>query len=156
MDLGERDDQKGVVIFDIGPEGLQGEPATLALPATPVYEINILTPREELPELRKRHPQPSQDLVRIACTYTAGADNREETLRELEQIFPRWYDRTVREANALGPTLTTGEPSRSKSFEETVRDYLSQELTNHPDELRDAVLSKANALLAELERKETS
>src|SRR5262245_23196526 len=131
MDLGERDDEKGVVVFDLGPEGIQGEPAVLPLPSTPVYELEVLSPREELPELRKRYPQPSQDLVKSNCTYTAGVDNREETLRELEALFPRWYDRHIRESSELGPTLITGEPSRSKSFEETVRDYLTQELTNY-------------------------
>src|SRR5262249_30827026 len=41
MDLGEKDDQKGVVLFDVGPEGLRGEPTVLPLEATPVYEIEI-------------------------------------------------------------------------------------------------------------------
>ena len=39
MDLGEKDDQKGVVLFDLGPEGLRGEPMVLPLEATPIYEI---------------------------------------------------------------------------------------------------------------------
>ena len=64
--------------------------------------------------------------MRIRCTYTAGVDNREEVLRELEEIFPRWYDRQISESSALGPTLALGEPARSKSFEDTVRDYLEQ------------------------------
>ena len=31
IDLGERDDQKGVVLLDFGPEGLRGEPTVLPL-----------------------------------------------------------------------------------------------------------------------------
>ena len=58
------------------------------------------------------------------CTYTAGVDNREETLRQLEAIFPRWYDRKITESGTLGPTLVIGEAARTKSFEDTVRDYL--------------------------------
>ena len=37
-------------------------------------------------------------LARVRCTYTAGVDNREETLRKLEEIFPRWYDREMNES----------------------------------------------------------
>jgi exonuclease SbcD len=152
MDLGERDDEKGVVVFDLGPEGLQGEPWFLPLDATPVYEVEIRSPRDELPELRRQYPDARRDLVRIRCTYTAGVDNREEVLRELEEIFPRWYDRQITESNSLDAgSLTVGEPVRTKSFEETVRDYLQQELTNHPDALREAVLARAEALMREVQ-----
>jgi hypothetical protein len=151
MDLGERDDDKGVVVFDLGPEGLRGEPATLPLEATPVYEVEVRSPKAELPELRQRFPDARRDLVRIVCTYTAGVDNREEALRELEEIFPRWYDRQITEANTLVGTLVAGEPVRTKSFEDTVRDYLTQELTNHPEALRDAVLARAEALMREVQ-----
>ena len=89
--------------------------------------------------------------MRIVCTYTAGVDNREETLRELEEIFPRWYAREINESNALRDRLVIGEPTRSKSFEDTVRDYLGQELVNHPDEQRLAVLEKVEALMREVQ-----
>jgi exonuclease SbcD len=151
MDLGESLDDKQVVLFDIGPEGLQGEPWTLPLESTPVYEITILSPKDEMPEVREKYKDAKRHLVKINCTYTAGVDNREETLRELEQIFPRWYDRHINESSALGPTLHIGEPVRSKSFEDTVRDYLSQELANHDDELQRAVLEKAEALMREVQ-----
>jgi hypothetical protein len=78
-------------------------------------------------------------------------DNREETLRQLEEIFPRWYDRQITEKNALRATLTGGDVVRTKSFEETVRDYLTLELTNEPDDLRDAVLARAEALMGEVQ-----
>jgi exonuclease SbcD len=43
MDLGEGRDEKGVVLFDIGPEGLQGEPWTLPLPSTPVMPAPVMS-----------------------------------------------------------------------------------------------------------------
>ncbi len=150
MDLGERDDEKGVVLFDVGAEGLLGEPWTLPLEASPVYEVNIFSPSEEIPLLRKKYPDARRHLVKIVCRYTAGVDNREETLRELEQIFPRWYDRQITEASALGPTLAVGETAH-RSFEDTVRDYLTQELSNHPSELQKAVLAQAEALMKEVQ-----
>jgi exonuclease SbcD len=151
LDLGESGDSKGVVIFDVGPEGLTGPPETLPLEATPVYEVQIFQPKLEIPMLREQHPDAQEHLVRIRCTYTAGVDNREETLRQLEEIFPRWYDRQIVEAGSLGPTLTIGEPVRTKSFEDTVREYLRQELTNHPEATRDAVLARAEALMREVQ-----
>jgi exonuclease SbcD len=151
MDLGEKDDQKGVVVFDLTPEGLRGGVNLLPLPATPIYQIDIRSPADELEGLEQRYPDAQNDLVRIFATYTAGVDNREEVLRRLEKIFPRWYDREIIEANALGPTLTIGEPARTRSFEDTVRDYLTQELTNHPEALRDAVLRRAEALMREVQ-----
>ncbi len=130
LDLGEQQDQKGVVLFDISPDGLHGEPAFLPLDATPMYDVVIRSPKAELPTLRERYPDAQNALVRIACTYTAGVDNREETLRELEDIFPRWYDREVTEsAHWVG--LLRSARRRGKSFEDTVREYLQQELCNH-------------------------
>src|SRR5207248_2041035 len=135
-----------------GPGGLQDEPCFLPLDATPVYEVEVRSPRDELPELRQQYPDARRDLVRIRCTYTAGVDNREQVLREREEIFPRWYDRQITESNALDPgSLTAGAPVRTKGFEETVRDYLVQELTNHPDDLRGAVLARAEALMREVQ-----
>src|SRR5579862_5435405 len=112
MDLGEKEDDKGVVVFDLGPTGLIGEPRVLPLEATKIYEIMIHAPRIELPAYRDRYPDAKRDLVRIDCHYTAGIDNREEALRELEEIFPRWYDRTITETNALGETLNPFGPTR--------------------------------------------
>jgi hypothetical protein len=120
----------------------------LPLEATPIYAVEIHTPLQEaLQQLRRLHPDARQDLVHIQFTYTAGVDNLEEALRELEEIFPRWYYRDWSEVNALGPALTLGEADRAKSFEETVRDYLKQELINHAEADRDAVLARAEALM---------
>jgi exonuclease SbcD len=152
LDLGEKDDQKGVVLFDIGPEGLRGEPTVLPLEATPIYEIDIQTPQEEIPALRERYADAQNDLVRIVLHYTAGVDNREEILRELNAIFPRWYDRQILERNALDKiTLVGGPAGPIKSFEQTVRDYLQQELANHSEEFRAAVLARAEELMKEVQ-----
>jgi exonuclease SbcD len=151
MDLGESRDDKGVVLFDLTPDGLAAEPRVLPLDATPIYDVIVRSPQTDIPDLQKRYPDAKRDLVRLEVTYTAGVDNREDTLRQLEAIFPRWYDRTITESGTLGPTLVIGEAARTKSFEDTVRDYLTQELTNHTEVLRDAVLVRAEALLREVQ-----
>ncbi len=152
LDLGEKDDQKGAVLFDIGLEGLRGEPEVLPLEATPIYEIEIHSPQDEIPGLRESYAGAHNDLVRIVLHYTAGVDNREEILRSLDDIFPRWYDRDIRERNALDKiTLVGGPAGPAKSFEQTVRDYLQQELTNHADDFRTAVLARAEELMKEVQ-----
>jgi DNA repair protein SbcD/Mre11 len=151
MDLGESLDDKGVVVFDLGPGGLVGEPRVLPLPATPIYEVIVSNPKADVPALRRLHPDAKNDLVRLVCTYTAGQDNREELLNDLEEIFPRWYDRQVTERNALSGTLSGPDGPVTLSFEETVRSYLRQELVNHPDAFRDAVLARVEALIREVQ-----
>ena len=54
------------------------------------------------------------------------------------------------EASELGPTLTLGDV-RARGFEETVREYLCVELTNHAEPEREAILARAEALLKEVQ-----
>jgi len=151
MDLGESTDEKSVVVVEVGPEGRRGEPVVLPLESTPVYEVSIGIPAAELPTLAVRYPDSAKALVRIRCMYQAGVDNLPELQRELERAFPRWYDREFTEASALTGHLTVGEPSRARSFEDTVRDYLRQELTNHDEEIQQAVLGRAEELMKEVQ-----
>jgi exonuclease SbcD len=150
LDLGEKNDAKSVVVFDVGPTGLAGPPTLLPLPATPIYEVDIISPKDQLPTLVERFPDSQRDLVNLHITYTAGVDNLDEVLRALETVFPRWYARDWKEAGSLGPALTLGD-AHAKTFADTVRDYLTAELTNHADDERAAVLQRANELLQEME-----
>ena len=102
LDLGEKGDDKGVVLFEVGPEGLCGEPMVLPLDVTPMFDVEITSPKAQIPLLEQDYPEAKRALVRIRCTYTAGVDNREETLRRLEEIFPRWYDRELNESGRWG------------------------------------------------------
>ncbi|MBN9122311.1 MAG: exonuclease subunit SbcD [Planctomycetes bacterium] len=150
MDLGEQADQKGVVIFDVGPDGRTEEPTVLPLPATPVYEVVVLDPAEDIPRFKLEYPDAKNDLVSLQIRYTAGKDQLEDVLRDLDRIFPRWYARDWKETGALGPTLVA-EGAAGKGFGETVRDYLGQELIQHDPAERDAILKIADGLLKEME-----
>ena len=154
LDLGTGDDDRASVrrwwtLANKG--GLKGEPQWLPLPVTPIYAIDIHDPQTELSQLREAHPDARRDLVYLHFTYTAGKDNLEGILRELEEIFPRWYARDWTDAGALGPALTIEEANRTRSIEDTVRDYLRDELMNHEEPLRNAVLERAEALFREVQ-----
>jgi DNA repair protein SbcD/Mre11 len=151
LDLGERDDQKGVVLVDVGPEGLRGEPAILPLVATPMLDVTIQDPGAEIPTLRDRYPDAEKALVRYHLSYTPGVDNLLEVQAELDRIFPRWYDRDWQEADALGASRTAPDLAPAfRSVRETVFEYLETELADHPD--REAVLALADEILAEEDR----
>jgi exonuclease SbcD len=151
MDLGEQNDAKGVVLFEVGPKGRVGDIVTLPMPSTPIYEVSVFDPPNDLPRLREEYPDAHDDLVNLHILYTAGRDNLEELLRELEAIFPRWYARDWKETGALGPSLASGEADRSKGFAETVREYLRTELVNHDEAERDGLLAIADELIKDCE-----
>jgi exonuclease SbcD len=151
MDLGEQGDSKGVVIVEIGPDGRKDDPVVLPLPSTPIYELTVLNPAEDIPRLKIEYPDAKNDLVNLHIRYTAGVDQLEEVLRDLDRIFPRWYARDWQETGALGPSLAGTEGGASKSFSETVRDYLGQELVLHDQCEREAILTIADGLLKEME-----
>src|SRR5437870_2253459 len=81
-------------------------------PATTVYALDLHDPQADLPRLREQYPDAGRDLVYLHFTCTAGKDNLEAILRELEDLFPRWYARDWTEAGALGPALTVEEANR--------------------------------------------
>jgi len=151
LDLGEQADHKGVVLVEIGPDGRAGDPVVLPLPSTPIYEVVVRTPAEDLPRLRRENPTPTTDLVNLHVTYTAGVDSLEDVLTELDALFPRWYARDWVESGSLGPSLAARDAPRTKGFGETVRDYLGQELVQHPEADRDAILKLADGLLKGME-----
>jgi DNA repair protein SbcD/Mre11 len=150
MDLGEQADQKSVVLVEIGPDGRTGDVTMLPLPATAIYEIVVLEPSEDIPRLAKEHPDAKADLVNLHIRYTAGKDQLEDVLRDLERVFPRWYARDWKETGALGPVVPI-EGFGGKGFGETVRDYLGQELIQHDPAERDAILKLADDLLKDME-----
>jgi exonuclease SbcD len=57
LNFGEAEDEKSVVLLEIGPDGLRGTPQTLPLPATPIYQIELTDPLAQIPLLREQYPE---------------------------------------------------------------------------------------------------
>lgn len=146
LDLGESHDDKSVVLVEIGPDGRCSEPSLLPLPSSPVYRINIDDPTEQLPQLRAKYPDAEHALVHYRLTWKAGEHDREELLRELDTIFPRWYEREICEASTLRTGSADADLSSARNPRQVVRDFLGTALQdNDPD--RDELLALAETLL---------
>ena len=149
MDLGEATDSKSVCVFELGPTGRVGEIRIVPLPSTPIYEVTLGDPEIDLPRLQAETEGAEKDLVNLHVRYEAGKDSLDETLKRLGEIFPRWYARDWKERGRLGLSLAPAEVERTRSFAETVRNYLGAELQNHSDAERAGLLGLAEELLAE-------
>jgi exonuclease SbcD len=150
LDLGEKDDCKGVVLVEVGREGLLKPPTWLELDATPIYEarLSILDPEHDLPRVRAQYPDAARALVRYHLTYRG---NLPALLKELDAIFPNWYDRDWRAADepedSQNPSPEISHEGRS--IRQTVLEYLESELAGNP--LLPKVTALADELLREIE-----
>jgi exonuclease SbcD len=148
LDAGDIGDEKSVVIVDIGPAGLEGEPEVLPLEATTICRIEIRDPDTEIPLLAERCPNAERALVHYTLYYEPDKHNPQDLCQRIEAIFPRWYKRTIRK---LGDTDVEkdrqGLISRIHDLAGTVREYLSAQLAEGAE--RDAILALAEQLLAE-------
>ena len=151
LDLGEADDAKSVVVFELDRTGLCGEPRLVPLESTPLYDITIDDPHEQIPRLRERYPDAERALVRYRLTWKAGEHDRDELLRELETIFPRWYERDIIEAGAQARASTAASlPDAMLDPAATVRHFLERELEGDADKgdlvaLAEALLERGSA-----------
>lgn len=146
LDYGEKDDDKSVVLVEIGSEGRIGEPVCLPLNATPIYRLEIDDPVIQIPSLKDKYPNAERALVSYKLVYKPGEHNRDVICRELETIFPRWYDREV---VAQGSELSLYSSSllhEVQNVPATVRKYLADQLKTHPD--CEDILALAEQLLS--------
>jgi exonuclease SbcD len=147
LDAGDCDDQKSVVLCEICPAGLVGDPLVLLLESTPIYRIEITDPDADIPLLAECIPNAATALVHYTLHWQPGKHNRDELCRQIQGIFPRWYSRDFREIGRLDTASETLAVQRLEDVVGTVREYLSERLDKHPD--RDDLLALAEELLAE-------
>jgi len=146
LDAGDYDDQKGVVLCEVGPGGRVGEPEVLPLETTPIYRVEVRDPDTEITHLAEHHPDASNALVRYTLHWQPGKHNRDELCRQIEDVFPRWYERDFKEIGGLGAEVSFS-AQRMSDVVGTVRGYLEGQLADHAD--RDDLLGLADGLLVE-------
>lgn len=149
MDMGEADEEKGIVLVDIGGAGRMGEPRWVKLDVTPIYRINIQDPDAQMHALAEQYPDRQQALVHLTIHHRPGHHNLPDLLAKLAGVFPRCYAREYAELNGHVPAAGSnghGAPTpHVRTVQETVRDYLNRRLAEHAD--REALLSLADQLL---------
>jgi len=146
FDYAERNDDKSVVLIEVGAKGRVGEPSCLPLSATPIYHIEISDPETDLQNLQARYAEAQRALASYRLVYKPGQHNRDEICRQIEMIFPRWYRREIVAEGAKvsfdGP-VPAGTP---RDVPATVHSYLRDRLADSPD--RQELMALADELLA--------
>jgi len=128
------DHEHGVILFEVGSTGLEGEPQWLPIPATPFHAVTLTDVAAELPTLAEKYPDRESAIVKVEIQPHEMTMSRDEVARQLRRVFPRLHDVKwiPREASATttGPTIDV-----RASLDSTVRDYLVNhgELQADPD-----------------------
>ena len=109
-----------------------------------------------LRELQDDADRTNVDLARIVGLSPAGTLNRVRRLKETGVV--RRITARLDPAQAGFPlqvyvsvTLARHDPRANRSFEETVRDYLGQELANHDEAQRKEIMDLAEELMKEVQ-----
>jgi exonuclease SbcD len=149
LNYGERDDQKSVVLVDIGQHGRQGDPICLPLNATPFYHVELLNPESDMQNLRELYPDADRALVSCRLVYKPGVHDVSRLTDELRGIFPRCYDLKIEVEGTVTPTDKFESSAPSRDVSETVENYVQEQLADHQD--REEVLKLTRELLATVE-----
>ena len=92
----ERDDEKGVVLVEIGPDGRPVEPTWLPMEATPFLDVSISDPSADLPWLGADAPDAAAGPWSASGRHTPRAPTtRTRSTRRIDEVFPRCYSREV-------------------------------------------------------------
>jgi DNA repair exonuclease SbcCD nuclease subunit len=93
MDAAERDDDKGVVVVDIGPQGA-ASPRVLPLDATPIFDEEIAGP-EDVPRLVDAYTSAQRERGYLRYLLRCRGQDEQALHREVRRLFPRWYEGKV-------------------------------------------------------------
>lgn len=145
LDFGERADEKGVVLLELGPAGIRSEPTWLPIPGTALREVAITDPAADLPALAERYPDRETAIVRVQVTHHLSGPSRDEITREVRRLFPRYTDITwLKPGSAVDGQAARGFKPRA-DYRTTIRDFLVNQLAEDPD--REEVLTLAEQFL---------
>jgi exonuclease SbcD len=142
LDFGERTDDRGAILAEIGPAGLTGEPRWLPLEPTTMLDLTLDDPAK-LDELAAAHPERETALVRMTIRETTGK-SRPELQRLATKHFPNLVD--IHWIVPEREKSTGGCPKARADYRETVREYLKEKLASDKDAA--AVLALAETFLA--------
>jgi exonuclease SbcD len=150
-DFGELAQGKGVVLFELGKGGLGGEPVWLPIPATPMYDIVLASPVNDLPCLAERYPDHATAIVRVLATHDPDGPSRDEIARDLRKLFPRIYDLKWTEKLGQAAALPPSTINPRANPRQVIIEFLADKLKDDPD--KDEILALVEPYIAEEERR---
>jgi DNA repair protein SbcD/Mre11 len=140
MDFGERDETKGVVLVDLGPDGRRGDPRFVEIAATPMADVTVSTADCTAEELKAQVGDPSA-LVRVTVE-PAAADAGAALALTIREALPNVTNVEWRAtAPAAAPAALAG-----ASVRERVLEYLGARI-DEDDPLRADLLKLVGDLL---------
>ena len=146
MDVAERDDEKSVVLVDVGPAGLAEPPRLLPLEATPIYSVEIADP-DEIARLAARYADAPRALVNYTLHWEPGRHDRDALARAVQEVFPRWYSRRFKRiGHEADVPAHDAEVGGVRDVAATVRDYVGEHAAA---DQRDELVRLADELLVE-------
>lgn len=149
LDMGERNDKKGVLLVDIPSSGVATvktweQDSTLELDATPFHDITI--PAADLETLPTRYLDIDRAFVKIHLELQPGDDSL-VLQRQAYELCPRCLAVTW---SGAGLSRTNVElPDRPKDYAATVLGYLRSSFADDP-ELLSELEKRTNELLCEV------
>jgi exonuclease SbcD len=128
MDMGERKDDKYVLLVDVNKKG-PAKVVRLLLEATPFHDLSIAS--DELETLAERYHDLDRAFVRLKIECIAG-DDPVALQRRAKEICRRCLD-PVSFSGEWASTVAAGSPDCPTDFATTVMDYLCQRYAEDPD-----------------------
>lgn len=135
LDFGERDDDRGVIVVDIGkqfgPE-CRTTPEWVPITPTPMHLISIAD-TAEIEGLSEKYPDRATAIVKITVALQPSGPSRDEVMQRLRKIFPRMADIGFERPESVDNQDARSGIRNDADYRETVRSYLLAKLTGHPD-----------------------
>ncbi len=129
--IDERNDDRGVLLVDIGPQGCRGEPEWVPLAPTPMHDI-VITDPAEVAGFAAKYPDHREAIVNISVRHDSTAAQKDALTRELRKLFPRYAE--IRWETDPAAAGSRGEAVQTQvDYRETVRKHLADKLTGDPD-----------------------
>jgi exonuclease SbcD len=141
----ERDEDKGVVLVDIGPAGRRGDPVQIPIEPTPMVDVVITDPNPSPESLSAQVPNAREALVRIKVGAAATADASEPLNRAIREALPNvtgieWQPPALEDAPAARVVSHGGDIRKS------VIDYLERRIPTDDPQRQDLLALAARFL----------
>jgi exonuclease SbcD len=145
MDFSERDEDKGVVLVDIGPNGRRCDPVPIPIEPTALVDVSIDDPHITPETLAAQVPNAKEALVRIEVGAAATADASETLNRAIREALPNvtrigWQPPVLEDAPAARVVSHGGDIRKS------VIDYLERRIPADDPQRQDLLALAARFL----------